>query len=162
MRLRSFSQTAQLSRMSQSSSARDCYKPCELPMVLKWFSETTGTRYVDLYPGQLQSFQTCFGTPMAGYLTAVRRAGNAFKIQNSREWKLIVSYRSLWETLCLWGVLKKTVQLLVIAGTFSRAGISGVMIFILAISAIIRARTSGCWWILKANILTFPMLKTSE
>ena len=40
-----------------SGAARDCYKLRELPMVLKWFHETTDARYASLHPGELQGYR---------------------------------------------------------------------------------------------------------
>ena len=54
-----------------SGAGRDCYKLRELPMVLKWFHETTDPRYASLHPGELQGYRQASGSPMARYLPAV-------------------------------------------------------------------------------------------
>ena len=54
-----------------SGAARDCFKLRELPMVLKWFTETTDARYTHLHQGELDGYLRVAGQPVARHLPAV-------------------------------------------------------------------------------------------
>ena len=54
-----------------SGAARDCYKLRELPMVVKWFTETQDVRYQTLHRGEFEGYLRVVGTPVAQHLPAV-------------------------------------------------------------------------------------------
>ena len=66
-----------------SGAARDCFKLRELPMVLKWFTETTDARYTHLHQGELDGYLRVAGQPVAQHLPAVY-ATRKLEVQNAK------------------------------------------------------------------------------
>ena len=66
-----------------SGAARDCFKLRELPMVLKWFTETTDARYSHLHQGELDGYLRVAGQPVAQHLPAVY-ATRKLEVQNAK------------------------------------------------------------------------------
>ena len=116
-------------------AARDCYKLRELPMVLKWFPETTDPRYVSLHPGELQGYRDASRSPMASYLPAVYAARKQY-VQDAQQARTEVdcllsefvgqTLRQVLrrDNLIAADVQRLFVQLLVTASAFGSADIS--------------------------------------
>ena len=155
-----------------SGAARDCYKLRELPMVLKWFHETTDARYASLHPGELQGYREASGSPMARYLPAVYATRKQY-VQDTHQYRTEVDCllsefvgKTLRQVLARGNltaadVRKLFVQLLVAASAFASADISWGHDFH---SGNICYQTTRKVWMLVdlESMEKFPGLKTTE